>query len=840
MDARKNTKFVFSGYKFLPEKKLIKFNYHYIFNDGKKLAFTEKIILPNQKISQLLPEKNLKQLLQAIHLMLGISYYKLYCPKKIIHPYKLTKDQAVFWTDVYQKGLGEFCFKNKIDPATVAKFSPAKNISIAPSYAKFSERNLLGIGGGKDSIVAAKFLKQDGFAFDSFILETQRESQIINQTIKKLKAKEVAITRMLDEKIFLPHKDGYNGHVPISAIIAFLGVLSAAFYDYKHIIVGNEYSASFGNLKYKRFDINHQWSKSLEFETMFQNFVKNNIAADIRYFSLLRPFHELRLAKEFATEKDFFNTFSSCNRSYRIHRGKSQKLWCGECPKCAFVFLMLAPFLAKDKLIKIFGKNLLTEPGLIKTYQDLLGFGDLKPFECVGRFEESQAALYLIRDKYPESPAVKKFLAKIKNPTELIEESLATQKVGTVPTPFIFCGMHKAAIIGYGKEGIITKKYLKKYQPALKIGVLDVKYDKNYLAKQKNYDVAIKTPGIPKEKIQIPYTTATNLFFANIKNFIIGVTGTKGKSTTASLIFHVLKTAGKDVELVGNIGKPMLETLLKKSAGTKKIYVLELSSYQLDDIEYSPNIAVIINLFLEHLDYHGNIQNYWQAKKNIIENQAANDYFLYLSKNKLLRDWAKNSAAIKIPFDKTILPKNFIDKTSSLSKGHYLENIKAAIAAGRILGVDDKNIKAALKTFKTLPHRLAMVGTFKGITFYDDAISTTPESTLRGMKTLGKIETIFLGGLDRGYDFSELRQSLKKYGVKNIVLFPDSGKRILKSKKGFKVLETTSMEKAVLFAYKNTAPGGICMLSTASPSYSVWKNFEQKGDEFIKYIKKFS
>ena len=154
--------------------------------------------------------------------------------------------------------------------------------------------------------------------------------------------------------------------------------------------------------------------------------------------------------------------------------------------------------------------------------------------------------------------------------------------------------------------------------------------------------------------------------------------------------------------------------------------------------------------------------------------------------------------------------------------------------------LDDQDIKKGLKTFKTLPHRLAKVGTFKGITFYDDAISTTPESTIRGLQTLGRVETIFLGGLDRGYDFTNLRKVLKKSGVKNIVLFPDTGKRILKSKKDYNILETTSMEQAVVFAYKNTTPGNICLLSTASPSYSVWKNFEEKGDLFQKWVKYFS
>src|SRR3989339_1560334 len=249
MQSRNTAKFVFSNYQFLPTKKVIKFNYHYIFNDGKKLNFTETLNFPNNPKLNLLPKESLKQLLDAIHLMLCISYYKLYCPKTIIQPYELTSSQADFWTNVYQKGLGEFCYLNKINPGEIAKFKPAKNSSPVSSNTEFSDRSLLGIGGGKDSIVAAKFLKQEKFPFDGFVLETQRQSETINQTIKKLKIKKQAITRLLDEKIFQPHENSYNGHIPISAVIAFLGVLTALLYDYKYVIVGNEYSASFGNLK---------------------------------------------------------------------------------------------------------------------------------------------------------------------------------------------------------------------------------------------------------------------------------------------------------------------------------------------------------------------------------------------------------------------------------------------------------------------------------------------------------------------------------------------------------------------------------------------------------------
>src|SRR5262249_49881835 len=160
-----------------------------------------------------------------------------------------------------------------------------------------------------------------------------------------------------------------------------------------------------------------------------------------------------------------------------------------------------------------------------------------------------------------------------------------------------------------------------------KIGILDQHFNKKYLDEQEHFDLAIKTPGIPKRKTRIPYVTATNIFFSQNKNFTIGVTGSKGKSTTVSLIYEILKAAGKKVRLVGNIGNPMLETLLKK-VGRDEILVIELSSYMLEDIEYSPNIALLLNLFPEHMDYHGGVKNYYEAKKNIFKFQKPGDFAL--------------------------------------------------------------------------------------------------------------------------------------------------------------------------------------------------------------------
>jgi UDP-N-acetylmuramoylalanine--D-glutamate ligase len=336
------------------------------------------------------------------------------------------------------------------------------------------------------------------------------------------------------------------------------------------------------------------------------------------------------------------------------------------------------------------------------------------------------------------------------------------------------------------------------------------------------------------------YTTATNIFFRHIKNPTIGITGTKGKSTTASLIAHALNANGRTAHLLGNIGQPLL-TLFSEKINPDDIMVCELSSYQLDDIAYSPDISIVINLFPDHIPYHGSIDAYYQAKKHIIDYAESSSFYIYNHNFPLLAQWAEHFPGKTISY-----PDNTpIDMANYALKGeHNKENIQAVMAVTRLYGLDDKPVLSSCKTFQPLPHRLQYVGTFRSIDFYDDAISTTPESTIEALKTLSKVKTLLLGGEDRGYDFSQLVQFMKDKQIPNVVLFPDSGDHIAAEfiKQHYEprnLLKTDSMDEAVRFAYKHTAVSGICLLSTASPSYSVWKNFKEKGDQYQQFVRTY-
>jgi len=821
--------FEFTSYKFKPEKKQIFFNYKTEFKNSEPILFTEMIELQGSPDFNNMPKGLLTKMFEGLHLVLGVSYYKLHCASIVRHKYKLAKGEADFWNSVYHKGLGEFFYRNKLNPQISPKFSFARKARPNNFRIPTNDKFFVAVSGGKDSIVTAELLKEQGIDVTAVFTETQKKSLLVDKAIEMSGLDSLKIKRYIDEKVLDKNAGYFHGHIPISAIYAFLAVLCCVLYKRTYFVMSNEHSSNFGNIKYKGESINHQWSKSLEFENLFQNYIRNFVTPDVYYLSLLRSFYEIRIAELFCKYKKYFPYFSSCNKNFKIESFQD-KLWCGECPKCAFVFLLLSPFLEKQELINIFGKNLFDDKNLLPLLKDILGFGKLKPFDCVGAFEESRAALFLAKEKFKNTIVIKEFLAKVKNPEKLVEKVFKTQE-SCSPDYLKFLGIKNAAILGYGKEGEITERYLKKNFPELEVDILDKKFDKDYLKKQKNYDILVKTPGISKDKIKIPYTTATNIFFSEIKskgNKIIGVTGSKGKSTTASLIYHILKESGKNVFLLGNIGIPMLSALLQEVKNTA-IFVIELSSSQLDDIKFSPNIAVLTNLFEEHMDYHKTADNYYLAKKNIIKFQQNRDIFIYNHKNKKALGWLKGLKSKAVPFAKIIPLK---DSEIPLLGEHNKDNIRAAISVAKRLGVKDDVIKSAIKTFKSLPHRLEFIGEFNGIKFYDDAISTTPESTIMAIKALQNIDTIFLGGQDRGYDFSQLEKIVKKCKINNIALFPDSGKRIIKQTKGFNILKTRNMEEAVKFAFKYTKPGKICLLSCASPSYSLWKNFEEKGDQF--------
>lgn len=398
-----------------------------------------------------------------------------------------------------------------------------------------------------------------------------------------------------------------------------------------------------------------------------------------------------------------------------------------------------------------------------------------------------------------------------------------------------------------GKEGKSFQSFIQEQAQIRTFSFVDEKDGPDYLEKLKALDqeqtIIVKTPGCPGRLVPVPYTTPTKIFFKCARQTqakIIGVTGTKGKTTTASLLAHILQNAGYQTILAGNMGNPMLTAL--ESISDQSIFVVELSSYQLAELDVSPDMAVITNLYRDHIDYHETLENYWEAKRNIMRYMTEANSVIFDPNTEVVFHWLAESKAQRFPID----PQETVDMShAQLIGDHNKTNYLLARTTAIQLGVDRLTCQSALRTFKPIPHRLEKVRTVKGITFIDDAIASQPEAAIAGItaciRQIGPVGCVMLGGQDRDYDFTKLAKLLYTLAIPCLVLFPDTGAKIqalFPDSYKPKTFETTDMAEAVSWASENCPSGSVCLLSTASPSYSIWKDFEEKGDLFQKAVNK--
>ncbi len=389
--------FVFKNYEFNASTKTLELTYGL----DDEVIFTETYSFDFDFVKY--DESALDRALQSVFFMAGVSYFKTYLPTEIvIQKGKLDSQTAKFLSKTYQKGLGEFFYVNRLDPTTPINFKP--NTEILNTLSVVGQGMLVGIGGGKDSLVSAELLRGSPNVA-TWSLDHRKQLEPLIQAIG---LPHYWVERQWDKQLLEINKntEAYNGHVPISAIFAATGTVVAVLSGYKDIVVSNESTASEPNLEYQDVKINHQYSKSLEFEKDYQSLLEHNFGDSIRYYSVLRPLTELKIAEIFSKVgfEKYKDVFSSCNRAF-VHTS-SEMSWCGECPKCAFVFLALTPFVERQKLESLWGgKNLLLDPLLEPTYRQLLGIEGIKPLECVGEIKESRAAMRLAQDIYPELKA---------------------------------------------------------------------------------------------------------------------------------------------------------------------------------------------------------------------------------------------------------------------------------------------------------------------------------------------------------------------------------------------------------------------------------------------------
>ena len=411
-------------------------------------------------------------------------------------------------------------------------------------------------------------------------------------------------------------------------------------------------------------------------------------------------------------------------------------------------------------------------------------------------------------------------------------------------------------ILGFGREGRSTLRFLQKYLPEAVVAVADKNemegvdhFGERYLEAVYEYDTVIKTPGISLKDFDtkgVEITSQTDLFLSQFHAQTIGISGTKGKSTTTSLIYHLLKSSQRDAILTGNIGIPCFDIM--EDIKPESIVVYELSAHQLEYVHNSPRVGVLLNVFEEHLDHFGTMERYKAAKLNLLRFMGEDDTAVIHETllNDALDLFVNNKVFSLFDFD------DAVDRTALPLKGeHNYQNVKAALVACDAYGVDYRELIPHLYTFKPLEHRLEPVGTFGGVTFVNDSISTIPQAAISACEALGRVDFLLLGGFDRGIDYQPLADYLKQNPVPYLLYTGKAGERMIhllslvpepeahRRVEGPTSYYYPTMEDAFSYIAAHAKAGDVCLLSPAASSYDQYKNFEERGRKFKDLAQRF-
>ncbi len=435
----------------------------------------------------------------------------------------------------------------------------------------------------------------------------------------------------------------------------------------------------------------------------------------------------------------------------------------------------------------------------------------------------------------------------------------------------------KILILGFAREGLSSYKFLRRHFKQQLIGVADSKtlkqFDepykqvlqqdknlelflgKNYLKALDKFEVIIKTPGIKldekliKKLVQqnIVLTSNLNIFLANLQGKVIGVTGSKGKGTTATLIYKILKKAGKKTFLVGNIGQPFLDYLHQD--GRRTIYVAELSSFHLEKIEGELDAGIMTSFFPEHLTYHSTVNKYFSAKMNLLAHLKPGGVFIYNQNYIRIRRAVERFKKIRTDIKFIGIPRFARDKFGLKPKllgQHNWANIEAAMAAAKLFNIKSTIIKKTVENFKGLPYRLELVANVKGRRFYVDTLATTPESVIAAIDALQTVnlQTLIVGGVSKGGNYQPLARHIIKAKLPTVIMLPNVGRQIgrlikqLKPKQLPLLVPVENMRQAVQQAFKLTPAGKAIALSPAGTSFDFYPNYAAKAEDFKRWVKK--
>lgn len=437
----------------------------------------------------------------------------------------------------------------------------------------------------------------------------------------------------------------------------------------------------------------------------------------------------------------------------------------------------------------------------------------------------------------------------------------------------------KIVILGFGMEGESSYRFLRKNFPEKQLYIADknmnlldnkielmedsyveVSLGENYLNGIEEYDVILKAPGISLKdtdisKFENKITSQLELFLEFFDICSIGITGTKGKSTTSSLMYKILIDQKKQAYLLGNIGEPIFNDI--ESFTENSIAVIELSSHALEYVKKSTNIGIILDIYEEHLDHYKSLEKYIDAKFNLAKYQNNSDFLIYNFDNEFMKkynfNYKQNDYAVSVNLipetkNKVFLKDNFIycneykcmnvNEEMNLKGMYNINNIMFIFAVCQILNLDIENVVNSIKEFKPLEHRMEFVANINGVDYYNNSIATIPEATIGAIEAVDNVNTLIVGGKDRGVNLSSFIEYLKNCDIENIICLPKTGEYIKQGLEGSdkKVYFTNELEDAVKIAKEVTKEGTTCLLSPAASSYGYFKNFEERGRLFKQYV----
>lgn len=863
----------------------------------------------------------------------AISYWKCTCsPKVRIECGHLNEAQTEWFQKLCYFGLGEFFYLNGIaakredfmqvscaDDALQRRFSTSEEAEFG-----LRERFLVPVGGGKDSVVTLEILRH---ALENkvrpFIINPRGATRNCCLQAGFQDEDCLVVHRNIDPHLLELNAQGYlNGHTPFSAMLAFTSLVVAALSESRHIALSNENSANESTVPGQ--NINHQYSKSLEFESDFRWYVEKHISAQFNYFSFLRPLSETGIAQLFASLPAYHSVFRSCNA------GSKTDSWCGVCPKCLFAFLMVAPFMGIEKTSRVFGKNLLNDAALKPILDQLTGVQPVKPFECVGTLSEVNWALQQLAPHKDKHVLLQHYFAQSvsknivpdsvldefssehhlpENLQKLLQNAIAElrtkrEKNSHLITPEIpertqqkfkpfFENAARIAILGAGREGMSSCRFIHRLFPEKRFEFFDADPTLNvsdfgsltagkdflkesFIPRLPQLDLVLKTPGIslkdhPELRSDPKMVSQTDLFLRAFSPQTIGISGTKGKSTTTHLVHHLMNPYVPCV-LAGNMGIPPFDVADEITPETR--IVCEFSAHQLENIATPPHIGVLLNLFEEHLDHYNSFEAYQRAKMNLA---GADNRFIFHEDDPLIQARLAERSDLRnalqsgkfLTYSATHPVKNGLycrdhriftsqgEEVFDLSQPHPLIgnhnvlNLMAALLAAHASGIPYAQLRNRIASFKPLPHRLQYVGCVNGKHFFNDSISTIPQAAIEAVKSVESlpfvkgVDCLILGGFDRGIDYTPLVSHLCAHPIKSLIFVGMAGKRIhsaLKERNGLPEHFLCADDYAVLvpWAMEHTAEGAACVLSPAAASYDRFKNFEERGEVYMQLIKNYS